>query len=530
MAQSHSIHSIIDRLRKLLFWKPTVDESSVPEVLNRLADLEHANNWCALPGLLPALVSDHEQIRVRACGVAESLLRRVPQHALTRLDLDIRDAVLQAYQWNRKDIGWVRSREWPTAVWALFSMHPNGFIREAAVEALAKTPSAWTLPFLLLRMNDWVEQVRASAEREVRNFLTIDHLELWLPAMGMLESLGARSRHDHSALLAKLKTLLLSPEGHQTLWQATQLADRSAARWAFRAARDLPEDTRATAIERGLSASDPVVRLRCGQFLLEWKDCPGRAGLIAAMWVDSFMPVRRLALYAALEEQEPQRRLRLEHALLDRHASMRHAACFYLGSDRELCRSLYARALTTHPTAAALLGLGEVGQPSDVAILLPFIASCKPSLAASAVRAIVSLDRDARLHWLAGLVDDPRPAVVKAAVRGLGKCGDEQVIATLRRMGQSAGPSYSREAATKFLLKRPKADAIPDALRAVASGVPALHALGIGYLHNCYPLSGGSYPPSARQLTDAVEALTACESDLDPQVVKRLREWIAMGT
>ena len=45
----------------------------------------------------------------------------------------------------------------------IMSYHPSGFVREAAVRALARRTDGREVPFLVLRVNDWVAEVRAVA-------------------------------------------------------------------------------------------------------------------------------------------------------------------------------------------------------------------------------------------------------------------------------------------------------------------------------------------------------------------------------
>jgi hypothetical protein len=48
------------------------------------------------------------------------------------------------------------------------SMHYSGYVRDAALRRLSDTQDGSELPFLLLRLNDWVEEVRQTALALVR--------------------------------------------------------------------------------------------------------------------------------------------------------------------------------------------------------------------------------------------------------------------------------------------------------------------------------------------------------------------------
>ncbi|WP_321021584.1 hypothetical protein [Enterocloster bolteae] len=64
--------------------------------------------------------------------------------------------------WKKVDIrqkkDWFRSDRDYFWILALGSFHPNGYYRQACLEEMAGYPGA--LPFLVLRLNDWVGEVR----------------------------------------------------------------------------------------------------------------------------------------------------------------------------------------------------------------------------------------------------------------------------------------------------------------------------------------------------------------------------------
>ena len=55
------------------------------------------------------------------------------------------------------------------------SLDANGFVREDAVKRLAKVATGEELPYLLLRLNDWVPQVRDAAREAVLARITPEY-------------------------------------------------------------------------------------------------------------------------------------------------------------------------------------------------------------------------------------------------------------------------------------------------------------------------------------------------------------------
>lgn len=87
--------------------------------------------------------------------------------------------------WSDRDYFWIL---------ALGSFHPNGYYRQACLEEMAGYPGA--LPFLVLRLNDWVGQVRLAAARAVLTRLEICPLDELFMAMMALDKVKRSGRKD----------------------------------------------------------------------------------------------------------------------------------------------------------------------------------------------------------------------------------------------------------------------------------------------------------------------------------------------
>ncbi len=73
------------------------------------------------------------------------------------------------------------------------SFHPNGYYRQRCAEALADYPNV-ALPFLFLRLNDWVSPVGGAAQIACKTVLETCHTEAMLSALPYLQKAKAGSR------------------------------------------------------------------------------------------------------------------------------------------------------------------------------------------------------------------------------------------------------------------------------------------------------------------------------------------------
>lgn len=141
---------------------------------------------------------------------------------------------------------------------------PDGFLREAAVQALADEPQAGTLPMLLERLNDWVPQVRSAAQAAVRAQMQTDCLPDWIASLEALVRLGQASRVDHTATFQEVALFLQRPEHLPAVLAASKTSSLRVRRYVFdmqwMTAQD--EAARFQLLEEALCGDDVVVAAR----------------------------------------------------------------------------------------------------------------------------------------------------------------------------------------------------------------------------------------------------------------------------
>ncbi len=549
MAASSFINDLLRRLGDALSptwaagwrWRPqpTKDdyERLVTASKDALAAVQGTGDWRSIPSLLYVLSHDNADLRGAGARVIDDLAAFIPVAALPGFEGRLRDSTFQAYSWNELRMEWVVQQEWPLRVWAMFTMHPSGYVREAALRRLtSEDNSVLALPCFLLRINDWVEQVRTVATAAVKIVLAPKHSAAWVPVLGLVDQLRFRSRADHAWLTDAVTSLLLRPESRPELMTAARSEDRLVARWAFRAAMTLPDEDRAMFVSLALESGDPVVRLHAAQAVRAWAGCPGRERFLANMALDRFMPIRREALYAALDDTPARRLTVLRAALLDRHASMRHAARFYLrdkseqGSGDPDVRAFYLDAIAhgePSKRAAAISGVGECGTKTDADVLAPLVSERRTAVASAVVRAVAALDRDHRIDWLIGLLRDGRPSVAREAGRALESLGNLAPVEALRHVLNGDSREHSRRYALRNLLRRHPYDAVVDAVTAAGSGNAALAAAGTDFIDRAMPWRV-SYGPSDAQKTAAQSAIRELQAPLPENLRRRLRDFMGI--
>ncbi|MBX3315371.1 MAG: hypothetical protein KF902_00755 [Phycisphaeraceae bacterium] len=505
--------------RSTRWWTPKpnhVREQHVEHAVEILGGIAQTANWSLIPSLLYLLIHEDARLASRASDCIATLTDRVPIDQLGQLEGQVRSSTLRAYSWHELTVGRVARREWPSQLWKLFTFHRSGLLREAALRWLvADTTASDRLPFLLLRANDWVRPIRAYASAEIKTLLRAEHLDAWLPSLGLVQSTRHRSRADHAWISEALASLLLVDAERPRLESLIRSSPRAVARWALEITRGVQVLEHVQFLVESLSHPDPAVRLHVVRQLLSVSDLQDRSEIIAQAARDPYMPVRREAMYGILGAPSHVRESHLRGALFDRHVSMRHAARTYLREKASVDgiefdpRAIYLGAIHEHatrPTASAILGLGECGVREDVAVVRPYITSPVPSLAAAALRAARTLDSEGAEGWCPPLIADSRPAVSREATRFLAgrrlACDQE----ALRAIKSQSPHAHVRRNALRLLLGRNPYEAIVDAIESLKDADPQVAQMASDYIDNAHarPARQG---PSDEQVAEAAKSL-----------------------
>src|SRR5262249_13625404 len=128
-----------------------------------LQTIGETGDVAAVPNLIPCLLDEDPRVKATAAALIADLLDSADPRFL--LALDSRRAfppyltgAVRLYSYVLKPADLLRR---PgiyerAAIVGLLSFHESGYIREAAVRELSGRPDPNVLPYLLIRVNDWV--------------------------------------------------------------------------------------------------------------------------------------------------------------------------------------------------------------------------------------------------------------------------------------------------------------------------------------------------------------------------------------
>jgi HEAT repeat protein len=509
-------------------------DDEIVTFLDRVVDREDSDT---LSGVTACLFHPSSEVKSAARRAIHRLLVQVSPERLLHLGETIgrswRCYISEA--WDRlspAEVGTLSS-EGPSrsSVLGLLSFHHNGYVRHEALRLLSQVHDGSELSYLLIRQNDWVKPISSDARCAVKARLDEGYVPEFMANLPLVLHLLEFSRHDHSDLVRQVVGMLVQPEHDEFLEKAINSDDRAVRRAIVRLALEADGEHRPGIIKHALASSDGVIRLWASKHVRSCFSGEALESILRTLRWDRFMPVRREALIIQSETSPDLGRNVWHHALLDGNASIRELARYYLTKSGEVdFPTVYRRALIEHPqSVAALCGLGDTGERSDVAAIRAYLESPLPRLRRAAVRALANLGRESVVADLARYLQDDSPAVVREVSRQLQASPSFIDGDRLCRFVMADNRQQVRDTALRLIFAMGKWRSLPWLIRSAAhsDGQTAEHAQELVETWFTPPRCNRIFTkPSLAERQMIIGALDDSRRLIDRTFVKKLDLWL----
>jgi HEAT repeat protein len=506
------------------------------ELLRLLAEAGASNAAYVIPHVLPLIGDDDRGVADAASSAVAGILARLSPANLASLDSIFRgsagdfDALRRGWCWFSPASlqHQLESGRFPPALLGLASMHRSGYVREQAVRRLAERSDGSEIPYLLIRLNDWVPAVREAAHVVLRERLHHGYARHVVRSLTLVNRLAECRRDDHSSFVASVLDRLREPEARPALLEGLSSTEREVRRTCFRLMIEATDISLPKYISRTIRHVDPIIRVWAAQAARARLDDEDYLGLIPIMAGDRFMPIRREALVGLAEKYPDRSRPALMASLLDSHASIREVGRHYLEKSGIFdAPSFYRDCVGSgrpEILPQSIAGLGETGTREDAALVGSWVAHPATKVRQAAIKALGRLDGDSRVDDLLRALEDDRPCVGRVAREALR--GRLRLVAggRLWELFERDRRPHVRRHVLALLAGLGKWARLPYLILACRDDEPAVtaQARALVRLWNAH-FNRSFVTPSSDDLRLAAAALDASRAALDPDDEKLLR-------
>lgn len=400
--------------------------SNTPNHARAIEKIAVSNEPAAIVQIASLVFSSDMKTQPKIAEAIARLLKGLPQQDYVILDSGMRNSYLHyPLLLEPKDITDFRhlsNYSWVPLVIA--SMSSSGYIREKSISLLSETKKPEVLPFLLLRANDWVDQVRSTAIKAITPYLAVNFAPHLIDNLYLISRLEHSRARDDGEIKKHTYSVLLEAESKIALLDALDSQERCVKRTCYELSLRSSHVDTIEILKKGFSDEDVLIRLSCCKQLKELPRDAVSLELVHALVKDHFSPVRQEALGFLAKFDYPTVKQLLHDNLCDRAASV-----------RQTCRSLIKHLKSDLPT----------GYFKD--FYLDYLKLDDPKNADGAIGGLREICDESLSEAVKPFLKHRYAGVRKAAIRALFKVNSEEFVETFYHHLMTDSGIVAKEAA-----------------------------------------------------------------------------------
>lgn len=350
-------------------------------------------------------------------------LRNLPHDDIYKIDGLLR-ASINHVNWHAPSITNYSNKP---QFFELFTLacHPDGYIREPAIIAIAQYPEPLALALTIIRCNDWVTPLRTSAKDSAITLIkTIDLNEL-VSIWGVLARSSLGQRHGSIDLTNSLLSLIYQRIPNDLLHRQLRSSNSRTRRYTAEVMWYNHRQLGYADLQSLCNCHDPFICFKTIRNILPRLGQATRRNLLASLKRKKWAPARLERLRLLIADNSNPMDAELINALCDRSPAVRNFARFYLkGHSNINIENHYKEQSNSQNIGlriACLQGLHEISSPLSDHFSSKFIHEKNSRLVAASLSIISknSLKKHEKLIFEKLL--DKSPQVSKAAYSALCK-------------------------------------------------------------------------------------------------------------
>jgi len=399
-----------------MFWQQ--NKSGFGSQLEENIECMNSGDTSRIPWIFCVFAEKNKSSKLVAAKALHEMLRILSFDDVIHIDRQMRQTTSMGWfiNWRVLDINDFLEPQMDIAerraVSIFASFNPNGFIREKAVHMMRDYEG--TLPYIILRQNDWVEQVRKAASEALVYRLQHPSEGEVFAALPFVDKLKRSKRGSHDKSINLFYAALVASENEYDLQKGLASSNVRGRRICVEAILSISSPKIKEAFEHLSSEPDPFLR---AMIFRKLSNHGKRMDEVIEVFLEDKYPMNRMLAFQYLLDVNADSVPEVaEKFLLDKNAMVRKAAqnviqeqspefdfrVFYLGNLKKY-------------TVASICSLGERGLPDDTARILEFLGDDRVGVVKAAMNSLMRLNSEKYSAIITEMLDDSRAGIVTNA-------------------------------------------------------------------------------------------------------------------
>ncbi|CAN5643676.1 hypothetical protein BH10CYA1_BH10CYA1_14090 [soil metagenome] len=548
----HRTLNLVEKLESLLCEPKPVfggrKKAVVARAVEIVKEIEKVGNWSSVPYLVQFILQPETEIAESAGRCVETLLRNIRPSLFPQLDERLRGGLYNLSERMRR---WQALKSFEEnkyiaknqriVVTGIVSFHNDGFIRQTALKHLSEITSGAELPFLLIRLSDWVQQVRVIAINAVEQRVKPDYLQHFVHNIVLLDRIMQRQRlagvAQRTALIERIFNEILQPTNRKILLDGLQHKDFEVRRTCLKLLRsssipDLSEILDLTIHDKDKTNRQIAIELSNRLPFLE------RLKLLNQLLWDRSAFVRLESLRILCNEPTDSSTSQLMAALLDRSSAVREFARWKLTDleSRIDFRKFYLEQIAnnenTNELANAALGLGEIGRSEDAQMLIPRMIHSSVTVRKSVIQTLARLDANHHSDLFIQQFQNEAPGISRVAANALRSTMDAITAEELWTIFTTTPFLHVKRNVLRMFNETSKWDRIIYLLLIASGDNPRFRTIALSKLrswHSEFATTWAYTKPTVKQLELLIVGMQSFPEELPVQLREALEECIKIN-
>ncbi|MGL5149542.1 MAG: hypothetical protein ACRC7N_03085 [Clostridium sp.] len=380
-----------------------------------------------IPHIFDLLLSSDEKTKFKAAEILNVLINSLNSKQLVRMDKIFRGRT--SYDWNydrrnkepRNILDPLMSKEEKIAILGLSSFHPNGYFREKSILALSHMNSGYAIPYLLIRLNDWVREVRSASKSELLKYIRLEYVTDFINNLPLVLRLIGCSRDEHGDVIEKIIELVSSTEGRKKLICGLESSDAKVRLACYKIIIKKGVMDNKSIIKHLFNDKDSFNRIFVIRSIKD-EITEGEAKEISQLMIkDRNAQIRVIGLEMMYNFSLGEALGVLEESIFDKNKSVRELSRYLLLKNRKYdFSSMYRESIERGVNIyGSIYGLGETGNKKDSSIIASFMEHDAIKIVKASIVALSMLDMEVYKNKIIMSLKDSRVGISKVARRVL---------------------------------------------------------------------------------------------------------------